>query len=823
MHSGCFSKAHEYHTSESGLIPLLVLVGLGIGSAVVLALIGGVTDCSPTDFACMGIAIAAGIVKVVATVLAEAAEFIYGGVASVLQWVVRNMLSIPVAPGAPGITPVVTEGWELSRSFVNAILLLILVFIGLATILRFREYEIQRTLPRLIIVALLVNFSGILVGLVVDIANIIANFFFGAVSKVSWAVPWPGASGITGSGLAQIVASSLGILLYYIIAIFIYFAFIALMFTRTFVLWTLAILAPLAFAASILPATRSYWNRWLSTLLHWAFIPVPIGFFLYLAGFTLVNSAGSAFDPAFSRVESNPIVAFISPFLALFLLFAGLTLTAFGGPMRSIGRFAKKAATIGAGFLAAQAIMRAAESKKVRSTIEKGAVSESPRWGYDKTTGAKSKGFGSAVARGFGGIAGYGRRTAYGVAQNVVVEKEKEREEKIRQKARGKDAVGLMHDLRQAGSESDRAAILSVAAAEGKLRTMMNADAMGGKGNVLKPDEIMKARLYAEERGNSDLQDAIDRGFVAAKTGSGKKVRSAKRDDEGNLIIDPTTGDIDYEEREELWSDRFADIKDRVSQNAIDPKDRTYGGYSEEDVERGLISKKEFDNLKADVQAVRAGGTGRGLTGNYGAKVVTDATSAGDIKQLQKGWWKDKQLMEAAHKFWKGNQVDQAAREFGREFINSLEQNKKKGDWYFGIDKETGKPRNIAMARYEVSSSAQGLGIAPKEGAESTDDVSKRSRIANLWAGQYGKKAPVPGAYQELQKVMALEQKVADLESYPVSARTPTQQAALQAMQAQFNQMLGNLKDKMMLDPDPEIRELWEETEKAQSKLKPKP
>ncbi len=385
MPSHYSTRNNVHRTHESGFIPILVLAALGIGGLLAgVFAVGSATGCDALDFGCYGIAIGVGIVKVFFGILAEVAELIYKGVAFVLGWAVRNMLSIPVAPHAPGIPDAIREGWNLSRSLVNAVLLLILVFIGLATILRFREYELQRTLPRLLIIALLVNFSGVFVGLVVDIANIIANFFFNAVSKISWAVPWPGASGVTGPDLAQIVASSLGIILYYLIAILIYLAVILALFIRIFVLWTLAILAPLAFGMYVLPATKGWWNRWLHSLLTWAFLPVPIGFFLYLAGYTLVNSVGAAFDPA-SGIEPNPIVAFLGPFTALFLLFVGLSISLSLAPssvQRAI-RFGEKAAMVGAGFLGAQALGRYfAREKRKREGGEDTVMQKAERMSF---------------------------------------------------------------------------------------------------------------------------------------------------------------------------------------------------------------------------------------------------------------------------------------------------------------------------------------------------------------------------------------------------------------------------------------------------------
>ena len=53
----------------------------------------------------------------------------------------------------------VVHGWAIVRDFANMFIVLGFVVVGIATILRIREYEAQKTLLPLILVALLINFS----------------------------------------------------------------------------------------------------------------------------------------------------------------------------------------------------------------------------------------------------------------------------------------------------------------------------------------------------------------------------------------------------------------------------------------------------------------------------------------------------------------------------------------------------------------------------------------------------------------------------------------------------------------------------------------
>ncbi|GAI48319.1 unnamed protein product, partial [marine sediment metagenome] len=70
-------------------------------------------------------------------------------------------------------------GWALTRDLANIGFVIILVIIGLATALKIREYQWQKTLPLLIGIALLINFTPVILGLIVDASNIMMHFFLG--------------------------------------------------------------------------------------------------------------------------------------------------------------------------------------------------------------------------------------------------------------------------------------------------------------------------------------------------------------------------------------------------------------------------------------------------------------------------------------------------------------------------------------------------------------------------------------------------------------------------------------------------------------------
>ncbi|GAF67718.1 unnamed protein product, partial [marine sediment metagenome] len=105
-------------------------------------------------------------------------NLIFGIAGLLLGWV--------ISPSFIGVkftdNPFVNVGWTLTRDLANMGFILILVAIGLGTALRIGEYTAKKTLPLLIIIALLINFTPVVCGLIIDATNIAMNFFIGEMT-----------------------------------------------------------------------------------------------------------------------------------------------------------------------------------------------------------------------------------------------------------------------------------------------------------------------------------------------------------------------------------------------------------------------------------------------------------------------------------------------------------------------------------------------------------------------------------------------------------------------------------------------------------------
>jgi len=292
----------------------------------------------------------------------------------VLQWVTSpNFISWNYT-GAAGGNPLVSTGWQLARDLVNSFFVIYIAFIGLATALRFKEYEAKKLLPKILVVALLINFTPVICGIVIDASNILMNFFMGKFA--GWDVlmrrasqekvtAWEGGGEGFLSGLNPVHRLEGNVVMvalsaFNIIAGLIYFLFGFLFGARYLALWIAVITSPIAFAGMAVPFLSGFWKSWQKEFFNWCFIGVTGGFYLYLANLFLVNvdqMVGPA-GPETSGLTSILInfLQFVIPYgLAVAFISFGLIQTLKGGAMFSdkvvagakwtgsqMGQFAKK-------------------------------------------------------------------------------------------------------------------------------------------------------------------------------------------------------------------------------------------------------------------------------------------------------------------------------------------------------------------------------------------------------------------------------------------------------------------------------------------------
>lgn len=213
----------------------------------------------------------------------------------------RPGLPTDVPPG----NPIIQAGLQVTFPIANMFIILALVFIAIATILRINSYTLNKLLPMLIIIALLINFAPVLCGVIVDFANVFMNFFSGHVGglqgmsqigKTLWGeggfwgdimAMWGLRSGSEIATYISPIAKTIAVIVYNLVASVTLQMFFVLLFLRYIMIWLLVILSPLAIASYVLPFTRSLFKWWWNQLVQWSFVGVIGAFFLYLSAQTL--------------------------------------------------------------------------------------------------------------------------------------------------------------------------------------------------------------------------------------------------------------------------------------------------------------------------------------------------------------------------------------------------------------------------------------------------------------------------------------------------------------------------------------------------------
>jgi len=316
---------------------------------------------------------------------------------SFLNWVLSpNFISLSYTnPGGPNANPIIETGLGVTQGFVNMLLVLILVYIAIATILRLAGHETKKLLITFIIVALLVNFAPVICGLIVDASNIVMNFFiqdlkadaFGKAmgSKVDQ-ISFEFDESLTMTNYKYIL--QLAIMVPFLLILGnILFLFAIIFILRYLVIWLLVILSPLAFACYILPTTRKYFDKWWEQFFNWSIIGITCGFFLYLALLLVVNIP-TAINPP--NTEEGTLFNAILPyfvsviFLGLGMVF-GLQTSAMGAStvvsfVKARGRGTLRGTAKAAGWVTRKAGSRIKEHAEDKLKIKERVHGLTQRW-----------------------------------------------------------------------------------------------------------------------------------------------------------------------------------------------------------------------------------------------------------------------------------------------------------------------------------------------------------------------------------------------------------------------------------------------------------
>lgn len=292
-------------------------------------------------------------------------SFIVGIFIAIEAWLVGAILHINtnLVNSAP-----VEFGFPVSLSIVNLGFVLGIIVIAVATILRYEQYGMKKILLKLVAAAILVNFSLVIAGTILNFSDQLTDYFLesvnpagsvggatdGLASANNFASRIAGAFNpqrmlITETGInlnplntasTSTVNSDAGSLQKYagtfgnnigaflnlifsivfvvfsliLIAITL-FALIIMLVVRYVYIGILLIIMPFAWLLWIFPNFQSQWHKWWTNFLRWTFFSPIVVFFLWLAIQTsaeINNGDKGSYNFAKYASDSNPALATVS-------------------------------------------------------------------------------------------------------------------------------------------------------------------------------------------------------------------------------------------------------------------------------------------------------------------------------------------------------------------------------------------------------------------------------------------------------------------------------------------------------------------------------
>lgn len=262
----------------------------------------------------------------------------------------NNLLEVNVEPFRNGSNPL-RETFNNVLTIANVLFVLVFIFIIIAqtTFTNIDAYTIKKILPRLVIGVIATQLSFFLVGILVDISNVLGKGVGSLVSSVggggsgafSGSIEFLGGSTIEDLGAGLAVGGFLIWLLITTLPAILIIA-LAIMLTLIFrqaIISILIVVAPLAFVSWILPNTEKYFKMWVNTLAK-VLLMFPLIMLLISAG-QLTGSLLTSGDVLSHDAADSDVAKSLQAFGSLILTFAPYALIPYtfkfaGGAMGAI-------------------------------------------------------------------------------------------------------------------------------------------------------------------------------------------------------------------------------------------------------------------------------------------------------------------------------------------------------------------------------------------------------------------------------------------------------------------------------------------------------
>jgi len=254
-----------------------------------------------------------GLFEQLTALLFGIAKWFFQGAAAIFDFAIRMSLNNEILD-----SDVIDKGFNTVLNIANLFFIFILLYIAIATILQLSNFDWKKTISKLIIAALLINFSLFFTKIIIDVSNIFAVNFYNSMKyeiddenikygpsalfansfqfeEIFQPLEEKGPIMVNGEEkeMNSITRGMVygGGAVFMIVAGFVFLAGAITFIKRTITFIFLAICAPIAFIGMILPYTQKFAIEWWNALIGNALVAPVFLLMLYLVSTILQTSA----------------------------------------------------------------------------------------------------------------------------------------------------------------------------------------------------------------------------------------------------------------------------------------------------------------------------------------------------------------------------------------------------------------------------------------------------------------------------------------------------------------------------------------------------
>jgi hypothetical protein len=239
-------------------------------------------------------------------------NFIFGIFFVIAAWLVNFTLQLNETVADKNFNTIADVGWRICRDVANLGFVLLTVIMAFTTIIRVQSYGAKKLLLNLVIAAVVVNFSFVIAGTLIDFSNVLTSFFIHRISPTGFGTeltetlagafgpqkflleetddplppdPSQEESGLVTFGTAMLssIAGLFFSVFFTLLATIVLLLLAAMLLVRYVALTFILVLAPLAWLFWVFPGLKSYNSQWWSAFWKYTFFAPAVSFFVYLS------------------------------------------------------------------------------------------------------------------------------------------------------------------------------------------------------------------------------------------------------------------------------------------------------------------------------------------------------------------------------------------------------------------------------------------------------------------------------------------------------------------------------------------------------------